>query len=121
MSIGIEPVSTDSGVTGASDRGERAALHAVRGELTFATAASAHAIGIEVLAHVGVNGAPRSQEVIVLDCASVTEADSAGLAVLLDWRREALQRGIALRYRNLPAAIAQLARISGVETLLTAD
>lgn len=119
MSIVIEPVVIEPVVVGVASPGEREALHRVRGELTFATAASAHATGIGVLGG-GGNGVPH-EHVMVLDCSSVTEADSAGLAVLLDWRREALQRGIVLRYRNLPAAIAQLAHISGVESLLTAD
>lgn len=118
MSVVIAPIVIEPLV--ASNPGEREALHRVRGELTFATAAAAHATGVAVLAGRRSNGTSPEQ-VVILDCASVTEADSAGLAVLLDWRREALQRGIALRYQNLPAAIAQLARISGVETLLTAN
>jgi phospholipid transport system transporter-binding protein len=120
VSIVIEPVVIEPVVVGVSSPGEREALHRVRGELTFATAASAHATGIGMLVGGSGNGVPHGH-VMVLDCSSVTEADSAGLAVLLDWRREALQRGIVLRYRNLPATIAQLAHISGVECLLTAE
>jgi len=120
VSVVIEPVVIEPVAVGVVSPAEREALHRVRGDLTFVTATSAHGTGIGMLARVSGNGAPR-EPVIVLDCALVTEADSAGLAVLLDWRREAMQRGIALRYRNLPAAITQLARISGVETLLTAN
>ena len=112
MTVVIEPISGGSG--------EQDVAHALRGALTFATAATAHAAGLALLTGPVGTLAPGESRILVFDCAAVTEADSGGLAVLLDWRREALQRGIGLRYRNLPAPLLQLARISGVEALLTA-
>src|SRR4030095_2611019 len=50
----------------------------VTGELSFASARDARQIGVLVL-----EGS--SAERIAIDCAGVTRADSAGLAVLLDW------------------------------------
>lgn len=101
-----------------SHQGERAVRYSLRGALTFATAGTAHGAGLGMLNNIGAGASSDDGQSIVLDCGSVTDADSAGLALLLDWRREAMQRGITLRYANFPASIAQLARISGVESLL---
>jgi phospholipid transport system transporter-binding protein len=53
-----------------------------------------------------------------IDLARVTRADSAGLALLLEWSVSAAASGRSLRYRNVPSAIASLAGISDVEELL---
>ena len=53
-----------------------------------------------------------------VDLARVTRADSAGLALLLEWSVSAAAAGRLLRYRNVPPAIASLAGISDVEELL---
>jgi len=82
---------------------------AVRGALTFPTARRARELGV---AHVGRGGAWR------IDCSGVTAADSAGLAVLLDWLAAAARSGGALGYDGLPAELLGIARISEVEELL---
>ena len=53
-----------------------------------------------------------------VDLAQVARADSAGLALLLEWSLTAASAGRALRYRNVPPAIASLAGISDVAELL---
>lgn len=126
MSFSIESVANDSAVD--ASRGSRGRI---RGALTFATAAAAHAVGVGLLDSMAGRNGPRAVsadahgltpvEVLCLDCSGITEADSAGLAVLLDWRREAIARGFALRYDQLPLPLVQLARISGVESLLDAQ
>jgi phospholipid transport system transporter-binding protein len=45
-------------------------------------------------------------------------ADSAGLAVLLDWLSAAKSAGRSLRYAHLPQELVALARISEVDELL---
>jgi phospholipid transport system transporter-binding protein len=45
-------------------------------------------------------------------------ADSAGLAVLLDWLSAAKRAGRSLRYAHLPEDLVALARISEVDELL---
>lgn len=85
----------------------------LRGSLTFSSAAVAHALGlarIETLAP----GACRE-----FDCSQISEADSAGLAVLIEWKAAAGKRGATLHYSGLPESIARLARISDVERLLS--
>lgn len=52
------------------------------------------------------------------DLAGVTEADSAALAVLFGWLREARQRKQALSFSNTPANLLSLADVYGVSDLL---
>jgi phospholipid transport system transporter-binding protein len=53
-----------------------------------------------------------------VDLSGVTEADSAGLALLIEWVRAARQSNRTIRFENVPAQITALARISEVEELL---
>jgi phospholipid transport system transporter-binding protein len=55
-----------------------------------------------------------------VDCAALTQFDSSALAVLLAWRREAQARGRALDILNVPAGLASLAQVYGVDTLFAA-
>ena len=85
----------------------------VTGELTFGTAREARQIGILVLES-------SRAERIVVDCSAVSRADSAGLAVLLDWLAWGRRRSKPLSLQNLPASLIAIARISEVDGLLTA-
>ena len=85
----------------------------VTGELTFGTAREARQVGVLVLES-------SRAERIVIDCAAVTRADSAGLAVLLDWLAWGRRRSRPLSLQNLPASLVAIARISEVDGLLTA-
>ena len=85
--------------------------YAVSGPLTFATARSALAAGIAAF-----SSAPGSP--IAVDCANVGAADSAGLAVLIEWLAWGRRNGRELRYTGVPEAIRAIARISEVESLL---
>jgi phospholipid transport system transporter-binding protein len=58
------------------------------------------------------------QEVEV-DLSGISRADSAGLALLLEWSISAAAAGRSLRYRNVPSAISSLAGISDVAELLS--
>ena len=55
---------------------------------------------------------------IRLDFSGVESIDSAGLALVIEWIREAKQRGHNLEIRNPPQRLLALARISDVERLL---
>ena len=86
---------------------------AVAGELTFATAREARQVGLLVLES-------SRAERIVVDCTGVTRADSAGLAVLLDWLAWGRRKSRAVSLTNLPESLVAIARISEVDELLTA-
>ncbi len=60
-------------------------------------------------------------EHIDVDLSGVRQADSAGLALLLEWLSWAQSAGRRIDYRNIPAQIAAVARISEVEALLGDD
>jgi len=85
----------------------------VTGELTFATARDARQLGELVLES-------SAAESIVVDCGGVTRADSAGLAVLLDWLAWGRRRSRPVALHNLPASLLAIARISELDGLLTA-
>ncbi len=81
----------------------------VKGALTFGSVGPLLAVGRDAIA----SGRAGS-----IDLAGVDRADSAGLALLIEWLSIARQAGREIRYRNLPAQIRQLARLSEVEELL---
>lgn len=85
----------------------------VAGELTFASARDARQLGTTVLEN------SRAAD-LVIDCGGVTRADSAGLAVLLDWLAWGRRKTRAIRLENIPAPLLAIARISEVEGLLSA-
>lgn len=55
---------------------------------------------------------------IDLDLSGVSESDSAGLALLLEWLRLARERRQEIRFSHLPEQLSALARISEVDVLL---
>ncbi len=85
----------------------------VKGALTFATARKARQQGLQLLE------AARAAE-IEIDCSDVIAADSAGLAVLLDWLAAARGAHRSLRLSHLPEAIRAVAQISDVAEILEA-
>jgi phospholipid transport system transporter-binding protein len=85
----------------------------VTGELTFATARDARQVGVLVL-----EGSRADR--LVVDCSGVTRADSAGLAVLLDWLAWGKRKSRVIALENLPASLVAIAKISEVDELLTA-
>ena len=59
-----------------------------------------------------------SPETVTIDCAGVGDADSAGLAVLIDWLATATKQGRTIQFANLPPDILAVAKISAVESIL---
>jgi len=55
-----------------------------------------------------------------IDLAGVTESDSAGLALMIEWLSVAKSSGHPLHYDNMPAQLHQLANLSEVEALVAA-
>jgi phospholipid transport system transporter-binding protein len=83
----------------------------VRGPLSFATAKRARAAGRQLIE-------TSSAAALEFDCSGVTESDSAGLAVLLDWLALAKCYGRGIRFNALPAPIRAVAALSNVDTFL---
>jgi len=80
------------------------------GELVFATAPALLEQGAALFQPAG--------DALVLDLAEVTQTDSAGLALLLEWLDEARRIGKSLRFCHLPATLLGIARLSNAEGLL---
>ena len=55
-----------------------------------------------------------------IDFAGVTEADSAALALIFKWQRDAEKKGRKIHCQNVPANVITLARLYGVDDLITA-
>jgi phospholipid transport system transporter-binding protein len=56
---------------------------------------------------------------LTIDFAGVTGVDSAAVALLLEWRRQAAARSKRLDFINLPANLLALAELYGVADLIT--
>jgi phospholipid transport system transporter-binding protein len=65
-------------------------------------------------ARIRFSGAPQ----VVIDFSGVTQSDSAGLALLLEWLRRARKENQQIRFEQVPQQIVALARISEVDDLL---
>lgn len=53
-----------------------------------------------------------------IDLSGVTSADSAGLALLIEWIRLGKQQNCAIKFLNMPVQMLPLARLFGVDHLL---
>jgi phospholipid transport system transporter-binding protein len=55
---------------------------------------------------------------LTFDLAGVQRVDSAGLALLLEWLREARRRSKEIRFQNIPGQLAAIAKVSGLNDIL---
>ncbi len=101
-------------MTEAAARGAFVALsagaYALTAPLTFATVNALRAPGLALIA-----SAPAA---LSIDLQGVSQVDSAGLALLVDWLASARARARQLHYARPPQALRSLARLSDVEQLI---
>ncbi len=83
---------------------------ALGGSIDFSTAPSALA---------DVSARLASGHITVLDLAGVESANSAGLGLLIEWKRLALMQGNELRITNMPEKLSRLADICQVTDQLS--
>ncbi len=55
---------------------------------------------------------------LTLDLRGVAHTDSAGLALLMEWMRTAQQQGKQIHFKNIPAQMLSIARLSGLDKIL---
>ena len=84
----------------------------IQGELSFETIPAVLAETTEFAAR------PDLPERITIDFGAITGVDSSAVALLLEWRRQALARGKSLSYVNLPPNLLALAQLYGVDELI---
>lgn len=82
----------------------------LRGDLDFSSVAGLLQDGLQAF-----GGYPA----ISVDLAHVGNVNSAGLALLLEWRDQAAQNAQSIRFQHLPDALLAISRISNVEHLLS--
>ena len=81
----------------------------VHGELSFA---SVPALWHDCREHCASGG------VVDIDLDQVSRSDSAGLALLVEWLREAQRHDVTVRFFNIPAQMLEMARASGLDQIL---
>ena len=84
----------------------------VSGLMTIAAASELLVAGREAIVG-AVDGAAQT-----FDLSAVTEVDSAGLAVMFAWLREAKSRNVELTFCNLPKSLNSLAAVYDVAAML---
>lgn len=97
-------------MTGPSLTSSGAGLIVVKGPVTFATAGTLLDTGRALFA---------GQPTVTVNLREVTNVDSAGLALLLEWLRQARAERRAVLFQGVPDKLLAIARLSGVEALLT--
>ena len=55
---------------------------------------------------------------IQVDLQGVSRADSAGLALLVEWMRNAKSLGKSIQFLNIPQQMLDIARVSGLDQVL---
>jgi len=84
---------------------------ALRGGLDFSTACVAHQAGLAWFIRDGARD-------WIVDCSGLDVANSAAVAVLLDWLATVHRAGGHLRFEGLPERVRAIAEISEVGELL---
>jgi phospholipid transport system transporter-binding protein len=84
---------------------------ALRGSLDFSTARAGHQAGLACFLRGGVRD-------WTIDCSGLDSANSAAVAVLLDWLAAVNRAGGHLRFEGLPERVRAIAEISEVGELL---
>jgi len=84
--------------------------YVLSGSLSFATVPQIYTQGGMIFDH--------NSPTLTLDLQGVAHTDSAGLALMMEWMRNAQQQGKQIRFKNIPAQMLSIARLSGLDTIL---
>ena len=82
----------------------------ISGPLTFETAEE-----VRAAVRAGIGPERWRGGALTFDLAGVGHADSAGLALLVDWKRTAHREGVRIHFRSTPPALRAIARLCGVD------
>jgi len=85
----------------------------VTGQLTFQTVPEVQTLAARLL--------PTDGRDVTIDLQGVTLADSAGLALLIEWMQLARRTRILLNFRNIPDQMRELIRVSGLSTFFDSN
>ncbi|MDH5649157.1 MAG: STAS domain-containing protein [Gammaproteobacteria bacterium] len=62
----------------------------------------------------------KGEQAVTIDLKSVSKADSAGLALMVEWLHLARQAHRELRFINIPSQLTHLIRLSGLQDVFSA-
>jgi phospholipid transport system transporter-binding protein len=82
----------------------------VSGELSFKSVPALVSISQEYF---------KNDNELDIDLADVSRADSAGVALLIEWQRQAKKLKKSISFLNIPSQMLAIARLSGVDELLS--
>lgn len=105
---GVFPLNARSDFFKLVDQG--GGRYVLSGELSFAS------VDLALKATSGLPAAGVDQ--LQFDLSGITRADSAGLAILLEWLRKAADRGVKLSYVKPPQQLLDIARVAGLHEIL---
>lgn len=86
------------------------------GELSFSSVPGLLRESQSLLVDGSRSGSGRS---IIMDLQGVSRTDSAGLALLVEWRRSTRHQGASITFLNIPAQMMALAHLSGLVEVLS--
>lgn len=84
-------------------------VHQLIGDMTFVTVPQ---LWHQTAAMLG------GSEKLIVDLSGVTRTDSAALALLVGWMRQARRARKHIEFQHLPEKLLATARVAGVETIL---
>lgn len=96
-------------MSAASIRADGEGRYRVDGDLVFATVS-------KVLSW--PDSLPADSGALVVDLQGVEHADSAGLALILEWADLAASRHKGMRFANLPESLVRIAELTNLDSLL---
>lgn len=79
------------------------------GRLNFRTVPAVWRVGLEIFTQ-----APK----IEIDLEGIQRSDSAGLALLIEWQRQAIKDNKSVRYLNMPKQMLAIAKASSLDEFL---
>ena len=88
---------------------QSAGHYSLIGELSFETVPGLVSAGEQLF---------QSESKVLLDLSQLERSDSAGLALLMSWLRQARYKRCELRFQQVPEQLLRLARVSAVDQLL---
>lgn len=84
-----------------------AGVFQVEGDLTFATIDKQVVKSFDFL---------KSASSITIDLSKVSNTDSAGLALMIEWIKMSRRYNTTLNFKNIPEQLRKLAKLSGFDT-----
>lgn len=59
------------------------------------------------------------QQILEINLGAVARVDSAGLALLIEWMNRGVKNNTEVRFVSMPDQMKEIARMSGLETMLS--